>query len=109
MLKKSHSDGTFLYFPDVRCSVLLAWDSPPSTRMEGSSGRKFKSCTTEIPISTFVAVYSASHDSLNIGTLLYCFDVRQFRKPDGRRRMTFRGYDGAGRAVSKLGMLNHIP
>lgn len=57
--------------------------------MEGSSGRKFKSCITEIPTLTFfVAVYSASHDPQNIGTLLYCFDVRQFRKLDDRRRMT---------------------
>lgn len=77
--KKSHSDGTFLYYPDVCSYALLARDTPPSNRMEGGTGRKFQSCTIKIPTSIFFAVYSALfiHDSQNTGTLLYRFDVCQ--------------------------------
>ncbi|KAA5425934.1 hypothetical protein F2Y83_29210 [Bacteroides cellulosilyticus] len=89
MLKKNLI-RTVHSFTFLMCAALFCWPDMSSSPLgdEEVCGRKFKSCIAEIPTLTFVAVYSASHDSQNIGTLLYCFDVRQFRKPDGRRRMT---------------------
>jgi hypothetical protein len=67
----------------VRSYALLARDSPPSNRMEGGAGSKFKSCTIKIPTSIFL-LCTQLHSFMILRISAHFFTVLMYASPESR-------------------------